>query len=153
MSDKAEEFAKQLLEKTDSGKLQWSALWEGPSENYRADLGDGYSFSIKRVADGDNKVLSFWLTGPEGIVLSATADNLPATLNAIGKGALIGNAFVPVIGLAVGAIAGHSAGSALDFAATSRFQLFSDLFYAARKNASQEIHAMEKVQELLERLG
>jgi hypothetical protein len=150
MSDKAEEFAKQLLEKTDSGKLQWSAFWEGPSENYRADLGDGYSFSIKRVADGDNKVLSFWLTGPEGIVLSATADNLPSTLSAIGKSAFAGSAVFPSGSIPLRALMVENS---LEFTATSRFRLFSDLFYTARKNASKEVQAVEKVQELLARLG
>jgi hypothetical protein len=34
-----------------------------------------------------------------------------------------------------------------------RFRLFSDLFYAARKNAVVEDQTIEKVQQLLERLG
>jgi hypothetical protein len=78
MSDKAEEFAKQLLEKTENGKLRWQFVAGDLSENYRTDLEDGFSFWIKRKTDGDNKVITFTLTQPEGTVLSKVVDNILA---------------------------------------------------------------------------
>jgi hypothetical protein len=131
MSDKAEELARQLLEKTENGKLRWRSILTLGSESFRTDIEDGFSFVIKRAATGDIKVLTFELTVPQGVVLSNNVDNL-----------LAGGVSFPQEGL------GNSA-----FPRVNRFRLFSDLFYAAKQNAVDEDQTIEKVQQLLERLG
>jgi hypothetical protein len=143
MSDKAEELAKQLLEKTEGGKLSWRFVpaaadgnWPDTQE-YRTDLEDGFSFSISRNANGDNKILAFELTQLGRMVLSAQADNFPIFLQTPEPGFDSGKPSEPPII--------HSK--------IARFRLFSDLFRAARKNAVVEDQTIEKVQQLLERLG
>jgi len=145
MSDKAEELAKQLLEKTEGGKLSWrfvpAAATDGnwtDTEEYRTDLEGGFSFSIRRNANGDNKILAFELTEPGRVVLSAQADNFPSSI------------FLKTL------MTGFDPGKPserINASKIGRFRLFSDLFYAARKNAVVEDQTIEKVQQLLERLG
>ena len=152
MNDKAEELVKQLLEKTESGKLQWHFVpsttpgdnWID-SENYRTDLEDGSSFLIGRRANGDNKMLNFELTQPGRVVLSVQADNFPIsaeTLRILEQGREILDRFNP-----------SKLSDPVSAPKIARFRLFSDLFYAARKNAVVEDRTIEKVQQLLERLG
>jgi hypothetical protein len=131
MSDKAEEFAKQLLEKTENGKLRWQFVAGDLSENYRTDLEDGFSFWIKRKTDGDNKVITFTLTQPEGTVLSKVVDNI----------------------LAVGQVKALEGFGISAFPKVNQFRLFSNLFHAARKSAVVENGTLQKVQQLLERLA
>ena len=152
MSNRAEELAKQLLEKTESGKLLWNVVHETPgelnsanSEKYRTDLEGVFSFSIERTATGDDKVLRFELTSPSGIVFSEHADNLPLSpkLSAIlEQGRTILKKFD-----------GIHPGEPTDASKISRFRLFSDLFYAARRSSVDGDQTIEKVQQLLERLG
>ncbi len=156
MSDQAEEFAKQLLEKTEGGKLQWTPFRGNGGENYRADLEEGYSFSIKRVTDGDNKVLSLWLEGPDGVILSGNADNLPSTIKDASIGVDFGTSatvFTPGKGAALGGALWNQTAGIIDFPPVRRFRLFSDLFHAARMHAVGKDPSVEKVQQLLERLG
>jgi hypothetical protein len=152
MSNKAEELVRQLLEKTESGKLLWRFVpstapedyWID-SENYRTDLEDGSSFLIGRRANGDNKLLTFELTQPGRVVLSEQADNFPIaaeTLWILEQGREILDRFDP-----------SKASEPVSPAKIARFRLFSDLFRAARKNAVVEDRTIEKVQQLLERLG
>jgi hypothetical protein len=152
MSDKAEELAKQLLEKTEAGKLQWHIVPETASgdfwvesEDYRADLEDGYSFSIKRMAKGDDKMLTLALSQPGRVVLSAQADNFTLslerrTLMERGRQICVQGDESKLFG-------------SVNTSKIERFRLFSDLFYAARKNAVGGDQTIEKVQQLLERLG
>jgi hypothetical protein len=156
LSDQAEEFAKQLLEKTEGGKLQWTPFRETGGENYRANLEAGHSFSIKRVTDGDNKVLALWLEGPDGPVLSGTADNLPTTIRAARLGVDFGTAAEKSTqgkGAALGSPLWDQTAGILDFPTVSRFRLFSDLFYAAQRNAVGKDPSIERVHQRLERLG
>lgn len=141
MSDKAEELAKQLLEKTEAGKLIWNSVPASGSECYETDLEGVFSFSIDRTATGDNKVLGFRVNSPSGVVLTAHADNFPT--EAKGSIARTRN------GLTWQDLVETSA----DASRIARFRLFSDLFHAARKNAVVENQTIEKVQQLLERLG
>jgi len=152
MSDKAEELVKQLLEKTESGKLQWHFVRSTTSkdhwidsEDYVTDLEDGSSFLIGRRANGDNKMLTFELTQPGRVVLSAQADNFPIsaeTLRILEQGREILNRFDP-----------SKPSEPVSASKIARFRLFSDLFHAARKNAVVEDQTIEKIQQLLERLG
>jgi hypothetical protein len=152
MSDKAEDFAKLLLEKTEGGKLCWQFVPGTPTESYwtdreryRTDIEDGFSFSIERRASGDNKILDFQLTRPGGVVLSARADNLPLSL--------AGRSIMEQGDAIVQRFNDFHPTEAIDSSRISRFRLFSDLFRAARNNAAVEDTTIEKVQQLLERLG
>jgi hypothetical protein len=152
MSDKAEDLVRQLLEKTRTGKLPWhfvpatsTTTYGIDAEDYRADLKDGSSFLIGRRASGDDKLLTFQLTQPGRVLLSAQADNFTAaaaTLKIPDEAQGILNKIDP------------NKASELNLAPKIvRFRLFSDLFHAARKNAVVEDQAIEKVQQLLERLA
>jgi hypothetical protein len=153
MSDKAEELAKQLLEKTKSGKLRWTFVTETASggdgfdaEKYRTDLDGDFSFFISRQSNGDDKTLALELAQPGRVVLSGQARNFSfvdlktrelqeMTLRQLSLDKLA-----------------HLA-SLRDEATIARFRLFSDLFYAARKSAVVKDQTIEKVQQLLEKLG
>jgi hypothetical protein len=131
MSDKAEELAAQLLEKTENGKLRWHSEPGGESETYKTELEDELSFWIKRKTDGDDKVILFSLTGPKGTVLSKSVDNILSGVVRFGD---------PVVGKSA-------------FPKVNQFRLFSNLFHAARKTAIGKDQTIEKAQLLLERLG
>ncbi|HUY94946.1 MAG TPA: hypothetical protein VMU71_06590 [Terracidiphilus sp.] len=147
MSDKAEELARQLLEKTESGKLIWTFVPENSPEVYwseyekfRADLDGGFSFFISRLANGDNKIVEFELSQPGRVVLSVQANNFP----------IVGG---PKTRQLLDIRKSQRPDEPLDAPLIARFRLFSDLFYAARKSAVHEDQTIEKVQQLLERLG
>jgi hypothetical protein len=136
MTSKAEQLAQQLLEKTEAGKLLWNIVpdagtvdYLAETKSYRTDLEDGYSFSIGRLAKGDNKVLTLSLSEPGRVVLSAQADNF--TIHSRATAGM---------------------GSPPD-EKVSRFRLFSDLFRAAQRSSVGGDQTIEKVQQLLERLG
>jgi hypothetical protein len=151
MSDKAEELAKQLLEKTEGGKLPWHFVastaageYWGEKEGYRTDLEDGSSFSITRKTNGDNKVLIFELSQPGRVVLSAQSSNFigPKTRELLE----IRRDFIR-------SVDEEKLAEPIDAPMVARFRLFSDLFHAARKNAVDEDLTIEKVQQLLARLS
>lgn len=153
MSDKAEELARQLLEKTESGKLLWTFVPEPmsggdwlESEKFRTDLDDGFSFFISRRVNGDNKTLDFELSQPGRVVLSAQSrNNVP-----------IGPTTRKLLEIRRGFISPddkEKLAEPIDAPILARFRLFSDLFHAARKSATDGDQTIEKVQQLLERLG
>jgi hypothetical protein len=130
MSDKAEEWAQQLLKKTEDKKLEWLPADETEFDAFRADIGDGFLFSIQRSTNGiDNKVISLQLRKGGSIVFTEKADNF-----------LINSRAVAGMG-----------GPSDD--RISKFRLFSDLFRAAQKSAMGGDQTIERVQQLLERLG
>jgi hypothetical protein len=152
MSDKAEELARQLLEKTESGKLLWTfvpeAMSDGDwleSEKFRTDLDDGFSFFISRRVNGDYKTLDFELSQPGRVVLSAQSRNFP-----------IGPKTRKLLEIRRGFISPdvkEELAEPVDAPIVARFRLFSDLFHAARRSAIGGDQTIEKVQQLLERLG
>jgi hypothetical protein len=143
MSDKAEELAKQILEKTNANKLIWNPVSGSVSESYQSNLEGVFSFCISRTATGDNKILGFEVNSPSGIVLSAQADNFPM---------LGANPYERSRRMMGGGDKGTTS-EPVDTAKIARFRLFSDLFHAARANAVAEDQTIEKVQQLLERLA
>jgi hypothetical protein len=149
MSDKAEDLARQLLEKTEGGKLNWSYTSESPNDGYwatfeklRSDIEDGFSFSISRKANGDDKLLELELTRSGRTVLTAYADNLPLYDDA-----------KSVVEQSRVFLRPPQENSPRGSARVERFRLFSDLFHAARKCATGGDRTIEKVQQLLERMG
>jgi len=153
MSDKAEELAKQLLEKTESGKLLWTFVPEAisggdwlESEKFRTDLDDGFSFFIRRRVNGDNKILDFELSQSGRVVLSAQSRNNVPIGPATRKLLEIRRDFISPYDK-------EKLAEPVDEPVLARFRLFSDLFHAARKSAMSGDQTIEKVQQLLERLG
>jgi hypothetical protein len=129
MSDKADELAQQLLEKTIGGKLEWFPAGDKQFDAFRVDIGDGFAFYIERAVTGnDDKVISLELKKDGNIVLTDQVDNLIRSRAA----ALMGGP--PEVKIA-------------------KFRLFSDLFLAARESAMGGDRTIEQVQQLLERLG
>ncbi len=153
MSDKAEELARQLLEKTESGKLLWTFVPEAmpdgdwlESEKFRTNLDDVFSFFISRRVNGDNKTLDFELSQPGRVVLSAQARNNVPIGPVTRKLLEIRRGFTSLDDK-------ERLAEPIDAPVVARFRLFSDLFHAARKNAMGGDQTIEKVQQLLERLG
>jgi len=156
MNDKAEELIRQILEKTERGKLLWHFVSLAPpgdpwteADNYRADLEDGSSFTIRRLTSGDNKILDFELSQNGRVILSEQADNF-----------LFGTIFQgPEMRKLLEIRRSHisdykeNLAESADEPKVVRFRLFSDLFYAARESAVAKDQTIEKVQQLLERLG
>jgi hypothetical protein len=131
MSDKAEELAKQLLEKTEGAKLNWLPADGFESDAFRSDVGDGFVFSIQRSTTGtDGKVISLQLKKGGNIVFTDQVDNYLAPRSSEAA-FMAGPVDIKIV----------------------RFRLFSDLFHAARRSAMGGDRTIEKVQQLLERLG
>jgi hypothetical protein len=143
MSVKAEEFAGQLLERTKDGKLRWRFVPDPDVETYKADAEDGISFSIKRKARGDDKVVTFELAELGRVVLSDMEDNFPMvpTIRVRSK--------MPQPNSIIGGILSEP----IDDSKIRRFRLYSDLFYAARETAEGKDQAIEKAQQFLARLA
>jgi hypothetical protein len=153
MSDKAEELARQLLNKTESGKLLWTYVpeamsggdWLG-SEKFRTDLDDGFSFFISRRVNGENKTLDFELSQPGRVVLTAQSSNFPVIGPTTRKLLEIRRSFINPDDK-------EKLAEPVDAPIIARFRLFSDLFHAARSSAIGGDQTIEKVQQLLEQLG
>jgi hypothetical protein len=145
MSTKAEDLAKQLLEKTESRKLKWQFVADPTLEVYRSDAGEALAFTIKRKARGDDKVITFELTEQDRVVLSDVETNVSEPANS----ALLREQ-------AMSFILNRSADPLLQVAGDARikrFRLYSDLFYAARATADGGDQAIEKAEQFLARLA
>jgi hypothetical protein len=143
MSAKAEEFAKQLLEKTEDGKLRWQFVPDPDLEIYKSDAEDGISFLIKREARGDDKVLVFQLVQPGRVVLSDREDNFPP----LGESRQVASRATALMG------GGGRTVGAIDPAKLNRFRLYNALFYAAQGNSDGRDQAIEKAEQFLARLA
>lgn len=154
MSDRAEDLVKQLLEKTQADKLAWTFVPEAVvdvdwanSEKYRADLEDGFSFSISRKTRNDDKLIDFELTQLGRIILSSQADNLPMLIGPKTRRLLeLRNAMRDRDDE-------KKLAEPIDISKVARFRLFSDLFHAAKQSAVGGDQTIERVQQLLERIG
>jgi hypothetical protein len=149
MSAQAEEFARQLLERTLAGKLKWQFVSDPEDEVYKYDADDELSFSVKRKARGDDKVVTMELTKPGRIVLTDSENNFVDPSNS----ALVREQ-------AMSFILSRRVESPLSMpneAKIKRFRLYSDLFYAARQTAEgreeDKDEAIEKAQQFLARLA
>lgn len=144
MSERAEEFARKLLEKTKDGKLKWQTIAATDSETYEADADDGISFRIMRNARGDDKILTFELTELGRVVLRDTESNI---VYATDSDLLREQAMGFMLNRR-----GRQSSQPYD-SRISRFRLYSDLFHAAREGAEGGNQAIEKAQEFLRRLA
>jgi hypothetical protein len=144
MSEKAEEFARELLEKTKDGKLKWQTIAAANSETFEANADDGISFHIMRNARGDDKILTFELTELGRVVLRDTESNFGyATDSDLLREQAMGFMLNK---------RGGQPSQPYD-SRISRFRLYSDLFHAAREVAEGGNQAIEKAQEFLRRLA
>ena len=128
MSEKLDQFAKELLEKTRANKLEWK-VYRNPAghgrEEYLADVGEGYRFQIWRWVSGDNRTISLQLRPPDQpTTIDSTVNNWPPITG-----------YVP------------------PQEAVSRFRLYSDLFDAVRESVYGPEEALGKVEELLRKIG
>jgi len=137
MSAKAEELARQLLEKTEGGKLKWQFVPDTDRDIYKFDAEDGITFSIKRRSWGADQVITFELTESDRVVLADAENNFPLSTPA------------PTILEPVDAfLEKHNNTEKI-----KRFRLYSDLFYAAQDRSVGGDKAIEKAQEFLARLA
>lgn len=151
MNDREEQLrlARQILEKTEVGKVMWAFVPQSEvdpfwadAERYEANLEEGFSFSISRKTRNDDKLLTFELPQAGRVVFSIAENNLPidSVERKLGISLILFKAE-------------FTNREPIDSSKVERFRLLSDLFYAARKCAVREDQTIEKVQQLLERLG
>src|SRR5450756_2421427 len=124
MSAQAEELARQLLEKTEHGKIKWQFVPDPEVEAFKCDAEDGISFSIKRRSRGDQKTLTFELFERGRLALADVEDNQIEIPFVRGDRVLM--PWDPEI---VTREAETKSPRIL------RFRLYSDLFYAARETS------------------
>jgi hypothetical protein len=146
MSEKAEEFAARLLEGTQAGKLKWSVAPDSEAESYKYEAEDGISFSIKRVARGDDKTVSFELTESGRIVLIDSESNF---LNYGADSAMAREQAMNFLS----SRRPESSSAVANDARLKRFRLYSDLFFAARETAEGQDQAIRKAQQFLSKLA
>ena len=128
MSDKLDQFARELLEKTRANKLEWR-VYRNPGghgrEEYLADVGEGYFFQIWRWVSGDNRTISLQLRAPDQpTTIDSTVTNWPPLTG-----------YVPAQ------------------ETVSRFRLYSDLFDEVRESVCGPEETLGKVEELLRKIG
>ncbi len=125
MSEKLDQFALNLLVKTRAKKLDWR-IHANPygRDQYYVDLEDGYRFGLWQVASGDSRSVTLRLEVGGHPALETTASNWP------------------------GIIGGASAKDAV-----ARFRLYSDLFDAVREGVYGSEETLEKVEQLLKKIG
>lgn len=145
MSEKAEEFAARLLESTQAGKLKWSAIPDPEAESYKYEADNGISFSIKRVARGDDKTVTFELAESGRVVLVDSESNMDYVANS----ALVREQALSFML----SRRSESQPSAANDPQIKRFRLYSDLFFAARETTEGQDQAIEKAQQFLSRLA
>lgn len=145
MSTQAEEFARQLLEKTQTGKLRWQFVSDPEVETYKSDAEDGISFSIKRRARGDDKVVTFELTEAGRTVLMDMENNF---VDAVDSSLVREQTMAFILNRRA-----EGQYSTPNESRIKRFRLYSDLFYSARETAEGKDPAIEKAQQFLARLA
>lgn len=145
MSEKAEQFARQLLTNTENGNLKWKIVPDPEAEIYRYDAAEGLSFSILRKSFGDDKFLTFELKEHGRSVLTDSESNVPMSSEfreVLEKGRAI-----------VGRLDPSLLSTPVDAFKIKRFRLYSDLFYAARDTAEGRDQAIEKAEQFFKRLA
>lgn len=143
MSDETESLAQKILETTNAGKLAWTLVPNSTSEEFRADIGDQQSIVVKRTSQGDNKQIELVLSNESGVILQGKADNFISA----STGNILANLGLPV-----------QSGSLTDFINSvgpdlQRFNLFSDVFMAARRVATGQDSALARFKSSLEKVG
>src|SRR5271165_3829459 len=105
MSEKLDQIASDLLEKTRAGKLVWRIHANPYGDRYFVNIEDGYQFDLFQVVSGDSRAITLRLTHNGFPALESIANNWPGVLGGVAEQRV------------------------------ARFRLFSDLFDAARESA------------------
>jgi hypothetical protein len=145
MSEKAEEFAGRLRESTQAGKLNWSAVPDQKAEADKFEADDGISFSVKRVARGDDKIVTIEMAESGRVALADSESNIDSVANS----ALVREQALSFML----SRRSESQPSAANDAQSKRFRLDSDLFPAAQETAEGQDQTIEKAQQFLSRLA
>jgi hypothetical protein len=128
MNEKLDQFARDLLEKTKAGKLDWKRYLNPAShgrEEYYVGLGDDFSFNIWRRISGDDRTITLQLRPKDKPgAIESVANNWPS----LGGG-------VPLK------------------ESVTRFRLYSDLFDAVRESVYGKDEVLDKVEELLKKIS
>jgi hypothetical protein len=125
MSERLDQLAQELLEKTLAKKLYWRIMANPLGrDEFSVDLEKEYSFHIWLLASGDNRAITLQLWKNGRPVLESFANNWPAISN-------------------VGT----------DKERLKRFRLYSDLFDAVRESVYGGEETIGEVEQLLRRIG
>ena len=125
MSERLDQLAQELLEKTLAKKLYWRIMANPLGrDEFSVDLEKEYSFHIWLLASGDNRAITLQLWKDGRPVLESFANNWPAISN-------------------VGT----------DKERLKRFRLYSDLFDAVRESVYGGEETIGEVEQLLRRIG
>jgi hypothetical protein len=131
-------LANQILNTTNAGKLAWKLVPNSASEEFRADIGGGQSITVKRTTQGDDKQIELELSNESGVILRGRADNFISAPTGIAFAALS-------LGVTRDLITSNSVSPDLP-----RFNLFSDVFLAARRYATGQDSALAKFKSTLD---
>jgi len=125
MSDRLDQLAQELLEKTRAQKLFWRIMANPLGrDEFSVDLEKEYSFHIWLVVSGDNRAITLQLWKDERPILESFANNWPAVSNGA---------------------------DGLD--RVKRFRAYSDLFDAVRESVYGGEETIEEVEQLLRKIG
>jgi hypothetical protein len=124
MSEKLDQFAQELLEKTRTNKLDWQIMANSVGrDEFSADLGEGYRFHIWSVLSGENRSITLQLWKDERPVLESVANNWAGLLDIN-----------------------------IQKERVKRFRAYSDLFDAVRESVYGGEQTMGEVAQLLRRI-
>jgi len=125
MSERLDQLAQELLEKTLAKKLYWRIMANPLGrDEFSVDLEKEYSFHIWLLASGDNRAITLQLWKDGRPVLESFANNWPAISN-----------------------------GGTDKERLKRFRLYSDLFDAVRESVYGGEETIGEVEQLLRRIG
>ncbi|HTW81624.1 MAG TPA: hypothetical protein VME23_18905 [Terracidiphilus sp.] len=125
MSEKLDQLAQELLEKTRNNKLGWIEVEsQSDREEFSVALEKEYSFHIVRVVSGEYRTIALQLWRNQFPRLEATARNWP------------------------------SVGAGEDMQqVVKKFRLYSDLFDAVRESVYGSDETLGEVEQLLRKIG
>jgi hypothetical protein len=125
MSEKLDQFAQDLLEKTRSNKLEWRIMANPMGrEEFSVDLDKAYRFHIWLTVSGENRAITLQLWKDQRPVLESVANNWPAMSN----GEIIQER-------------------------VKKFRAYSDLFDAVRESVYSGEETIGEVEQLLRKIG
>ena len=123
MTERIDQLARELLEKTRAHKLYWRIMANPLGrDEFSVDLEKEYSFHIWLVASGDNRAITLQLWKYGRPILESFANNWPG----IGE---------------------------IDHERIKRFRAYSDLFDAVRESVYGGEETIGEVEELLRKIG
>jgi hypothetical protein len=141
MSEEIESLAREILDQTTAGKLTWRAVKNETSEEFRADIADDQSITVRRTSQGYNMQIWLGFFAAENLILEDRVDNFIA--------ASAGTVLATLgINAPAEAVTGLLKTLSPDL---SRFDLYSELFLAAKRAAMGLGTAIMKFKETLQK--